>query len=113
MLLCSSRSRSRPPPSLLPFLLHATLKDSTDLDHPCRIPGSVYLKCLQDSVKTTEKNRSAKCLPLFGTFDACRRGVIAQQKSALENSLVKQDIADRRAKALFERRAILLDTKGH
>ncbi|CAK0857405.1 unnamed protein product [Prorocentrum cordatum] len=48
-------------------------KDSTDLDHPCRIPGSVYLKCLQDSVKTTEKNRSAKCLPLFGTFDACRR----------------------------------------
>ncbi|CAK0857403.1 unnamed protein product [Prorocentrum cordatum] len=88
-------------------------KDSTDLDHPCRIPGSVYLKCLQDSVKTTEKNRSAKCLPLFGTFDACRRGVIAQQKSALENSLVKQDIADRRAKALFERRAILLDTKGH
>merc|ERR1711920_160840 len=88
-----------------------TFKDSTDLDHPCRIAGSTYLRCVQDNFKDTGKNRQMKCMPSFTTFDACRKGVLQQQSTALENSLVKQDIADRRAKALFERRAILLDAK--
>lgn len=90
-----------------------TFKDSTDYDHPCRVPGSQYLQCLQANFKDTAKNRRPKCLATFTTFDACRKGVMQAQASALETSLIKQDIADRRAKALFERRAILLDTKTH
>merc|ERR1712039_816332 len=79
-----------------------TFKDSTDLDHPCRIPGSSYLRCVQENFKEKAKTRQMKCLPTFSTFDACRKGIMEQQASALESSLVKQDIADRRAKALFE-----------
>merc|ERR1712048_642904 len=90
-----------------------TFKDATDLDHPCRIPGSTYLRCVQDNFKEKAKNRQMKCLPLFSTFDACRKGILQQQATALENSLIKQDIADRRAKALFERRSILLDARAH
>merc|ERR1712060_350465 len=88
-------------------------KDSTDLDHPCRVPGSTYLRCVQENFKDQSKTRQMKCLPNFSTFDACRKGVLQQQATALENSLIKQDIADRRAKALFERRSILLDTQAH
>mmetsp|Transcript_74182 Transcript_74182/g.172051 ORF Transcript_74182/g.172051 Transcript_74182/m.172051 type:complete len:189 (+) Transcript_74182:73-639(+) len=88
-----------------------TFKDATDLDHPCRIPGSEYLRCVQENFKEKAKTRQIKCLPAFSTFDACRKGIQQQQASALESALVKQDIADRRAKALFERRSILLDTQ--
>mmetsp|Transcript_43619 Transcript_43619/g.113280 ORF Transcript_43619/g.113280 Transcript_43619/m.113280 type:complete len:190 (-) Transcript_43619:105-674(-) len=86
-------------------------KDASDLDHPCRIPGSEYLQCVQSNVKDASKTRQMKCVSLFSTFDACRKGVLQQQSQALENAMVKQDIADRRAKALFERRSILLDAK--
>merc|ERR1712060_128581 len=86
-----------------------TFKDSTDLDHPCRVPGSQYLQCVQGSFKDPAKTRQMKCLSIFSSFDACRKGVMQQQAQALESALVKQDIADRRAKALFERRSILLD----
>merc|ERR1719217_1797159 len=85
-------------------------KDSTDLDHPCRLPGTGYLRCLGDNFKDVAKNRAMKCMPLFSEFDACRKACLAQQASAVEAALIKQDIADRRAKALFERRSILLDT---
>merc|ERR1712084_43446 len=87
-------------------------KDSTDLDHPCRIPGSEYMQCLQSNFKDMTKTRQMKCMSMFSSFDACRKGVMQQQAQALENALVKQDIADRRAKALFERRSILLDAKA-
>merc|ERR1711972_1154505 len=90
-----------------------TFKDSTDLDHPCRIPGSQYLRCLQDNFKEKSQTRQMKCMQLFKEFDCCRKGVLQQQSQALENALIKQDIADRRAKALFERRSILLDTQQH
>merc|ERR1712187_1035880 len=90
-----------------------TFKDSTDLDHPCRVSGSTYLRCVQQNFKDTSRNREMKCLPHFSTFDACRKGVLQQQATALETSLIKQDIADRRAKALFERRSVLLDTQSH
>merc|ERR1719434_99845 len=88
-------------------------KDATDLDHPCRVPGSEYLQCVQSNFKDMAKNRQMKCMSLFASFDACRKGVLQQQAQALENALVKQDIADRRAKALFERRSILLDTQSN
>merc|ERR550532_3241219 len=90
-----------------------TFKDATDLDHPCRVPGSTYLRCVQENLKDAGKVRQMKCVPNFNAFDACRKGVLQQQATALENSLIKQDIADRRAKALFERRSILLDTQTH
>merc|ERR1719487_60644 len=86
-------------------------KDSTDLDHPCRLPGTGYLRCLQDNFKDPTNTRAMKCQPLFTDFDACRKAMLSQQAQAVETALVKQDIADRRAKALFERRSILLDTK--
>merc|ERR1712113_1332599 len=79
-----------------------TFKDSTDLDHPCRIPGSNYLRCVQENFKEKSQTRQMKCLQLFKDFDGCRKGVLQQQSQALENAMVKQDIADRRAKALFE-----------
>eukprot|EP00930_Biecheleria_cincta_P092531 TRINITY_DN824_c0_g1_i3.p1 TRINITY_DN824_c0_g1~~TRINITY_DN824_c0_g1_i3.p1 ORF type:complete len:211 (-),score=69.18 TRINITY_DN824_c0_g1_i3:123-689(-) len=87
-------------------------KDATDLDHPCRIAGSTYMRCLQENFKEKSQARQMKCLPSFDTFDACRKGIMQQQAQAMENALIKQDIADRRAKALFERRSILLDTQG-
>merc|ERR1719343_1364371 len=88
-------------------------KDSTDLDHPCRIAGSTYLRCVSENFKEKSKTRQMKCMPDFGSFDACRKGIMQQQAQSLESALVKQDIADRRAKALFERRSILLDTLTH
>merc|ERR1719342_1589390 len=59
-----------------------TFKDSTDLDHPCRIPGSQYLQCLQSNFKDVAKNRQMKCMSLFGGFDACRKGILQQQAQA-------------------------------
>merc|ERR1711865_165762 len=88
-------------------------KDSTDLDHSCRLPGVGYLRCLQENFKDPSKSRVMKCMPTFTAFDACRSSLLKQQASAVENALVKQDIADKRAKALFQRRSILLDTFTH
>mmetsp|Transcript_69651 Transcript_69651/g.109928 ORF Transcript_69651/g.109928 Transcript_69651/m.109928 type:complete len:189 (-) Transcript_69651:57-623(-) len=85
-------------------------KDSTDLEHPCRVAGSSYLRCLQENFKEKSSTRLMKCLPSYESFDACRKGIMQQQAQSLENALIKQDIADRRAKALFDRRNILLDT---
>merc|ERR1719362_2646821 len=34
-----------------------TFKDSTDLDHACRVPGSQYLQCVQSNFKDTSKVR--------------------------------------------------------
>merc|ERR1712151_896970 len=90
-----------------------TFKDATDLDHPCRVPGSTYLRCVREHFKDTSKNRKMKCMSLFKTFDACRSDVLQQQTGALENALVRQDIADKRAKSLFDRRSQLLDTLSH
>merc|ERR1712151_585129 len=90
-----------------------TFKDSTDLDHPCRVSGSEYLRCVQENYKEKSKARKMKCMSLFKTFDACRSDVVQQQTGALENSLVRQDIADKRAKSLFERRSQLIDTCQH
>merc|ERR550532_2255119 len=90
-----------------------TFKDATDLDHPCRVSGSEYLRCVQENFKEKSKARKMKCMSLFKSFDACRRGVLQQQAGALENALVRQNIADGRAKALFERRSQLIDSCQH
>jgi len=87
-------------------------RGATDLDHPCRIPGSAYLRCLQANFSDTNRDRQTKCYSSFSVFDSCRKSLLQQQTSAVESALIKQDIADRRAKALFERRSILLDTLG-
>merc|ERR1711957_428927 len=86
-------------------------KNATDLDHPCRVSGSTYLRCLQENFKDTATTARRKCTPNFSNFDGCRKNVLQQQADALESSMVRHDIGDRRAKALFERRAILLDSK--
>merc|ERR1719454_2408917 len=84
-------------------------KDATDLDHPCRVSGSEYLRCVQENYKEKSKPRQMKCQPLFTSFDVCRKGLVEQQAAALESSMMKQGIADSRAKALFERRSMLMD----
>ncbi|CAD7937057.1 unnamed protein product [Amoebophrya sp. A120] len=86
-----------------------TFRDATDMDHLCRIPGSAYLRCLRDTAVSGEASDS-KCTDAFAAFDTCRKGLIARQDEALQKSIMKQDIADHRAKAIFERRSILLDT---
>merc|ERR1712007_238903 len=58
-------------------------KDATDLDHPCRIAGSEYLRCVQENYKDKSKPRQAKCQPFFTSFDACRKGLVEQQAAAL------------------------------
>eukprot|EP00397_Hematodinium_sp_SG-2012_P064581 GEMP01091639.1.p1 GENE.GEMP01091639.1~~GEMP01091639.1.p1 ORF type:complete len:186 (+),score=55.45 GEMP01091639.1:242-799(+) len=87
-----------------------TFHNATDLEHPCRIPGSSFLRCLGDNALGTSASRDAKCGNYFSAFDSCRKGLLSQQAQGLERSMMNQDIADRRAKALFERRSILLDT---
>jgi len=87
-----------------------TFQNATDLDHPCRTSGVAYLRCLGDNALSQENVRDSKCNALFPAFDQCRKEIIERQKTNLERSLTNQDIADRRAKALFERRSIILDT---
>merc|ERR1712187_941415 len=72
-----------------PDLEEERSKSATDLDHPCRIPGSEYLRCVQDNYKEKAKNRQMKCASLFSTFDACRKGILQQQATSLENSMIK------------------------
>eukprot|EP00450_Noctiluca_scintillans_P003433 CAMPEP_0194486450 /NCGR_PEP_ID=MMETSP0253-20130528/7095_1 /TAXON_ID=2966 /ORGANISM="Noctiluca scintillans" /LENGTH=184 /DNA_ID=CAMNT_0039326541 /DNA_START=64 /DNA_END=618 /DNA_ORIENTATION=- len=87
-------------------------KDATDLDHPCRLEGSAYLRCLQDNFKEPAQKRSRICVPTFGSFDACRSALFKQQEAAIQTNLIKQDISDKRAQALFQRRSVLLDSQS-
>lgn len=84
-------------------------KQAADLENPCRIPGTAYLRCLRDTLGDTQSARRSSCLNAFSSFDACRKGLLQQQSASVENSLIRQNLADLRAKALFERRAVLLD----
>lgn len=77
---------------------------ATDGDHPCRPSGMTFLRCL-------DTNRGEKeCDSEFLKFDACRAQILKQQKDAIDSKLVQQDVEDKRAKSLFERRQVLLDT---
>ena len=79
---------------------------STDGDHPCRGSGMTFLRCLDEHRVEAEKS----CASEFEKFDACRAEIIGQQRNALESKLTQQDVEDKRAKSLFERRQVLLDT---
>ena len=79
---------------------------ATDSEHPCRPSGMTFLRCLDEHRSEAGKT----CTADFDKFDACRAGIIAQQKSAIDSKLVQQDVEDKRAKSLFERRQVLLDT---
>lgn len=81
---------------------------STTLDNPCRLVGSTYFKCLKNNYQTTQTEREYKCTHEFINFSNCRKALKAQQANNMKNSLIKQDIEDKNAKAMFERRGILL-----
>ena len=79
---------------------------ATDGDHPCRPSGMTFLRCLDSHRVAAEK----ECAKEFEKFDACRADIIKQQREAIDSRLVQQDVEDKRAKSLFERRQVLLDT---
>ena len=79
---------------------------ATDGDHPCRSSGMTFLRCLDSHRSESEKN----CVSEFSQFDACRADIITQQRNAIDTKLVQQDVEDKRAKSLFERRQVLIDT---
>jgi hypothetical protein len=85
--------------------MYAKLFDeSTDMNHDCKVPGSVFLRCLKSSVSEPSK----QCGASFNVFDACRKSMVQQQAAATSKSMMAQDLADKRAKALFDRRSVLL-----
>merc|ERR1711937_759400 len=43
-------------------------KDATDYDHPCRVSGAGYLRCLSDNYKQFSKTRQATCMASFKAF---------------------------------------------
>lgn len=86
-------------------------RQSTDLEHVCRLPGSSFLRCLKENSAASGKSGStSECEKGFQIFDQCRKGVQIAEKEGLERAVMKQDIQDQRAKAMFERRNVLLDT---
>eukprot|EP00922_Rhytidocystis_sp_ex-Travisia-forbesii_P029853 GHVS01043781.1.p1 GENE.GHVS01043781.1~~GHVS01043781.1.p1 ORF type:complete len:125 (+),score=18.38 GHVS01043781.1:161-535(+) len=84
-------------------------KSSTTRDHMCRVPGVSYLRCLSDNVRSSQADRCSACLAAFSSFESCRAACLRQQATAMQSSLASQDLADSRAKAMFERRNVLLD----
>ena len=79
---------------------------ATDGDHPCRPSGMTFLRCLDESIG----DKTRECDKDFEKFDACRAEIIKQQRDAVDAKIIKQDVEDKRAKSLFERRQVLLDT---
>jgi len=77
--------------------------ESTDMNHDCKVPGSVFLRCMKTSVTD-----GGNCSGAFNVFDACRKSVVMQQAAATEKALMAQDLGDKRAKSMFDRRAVLL-----
>jgi hypothetical protein len=87
--------------------LYSSMFDkATDADHPCRPSGMTYLRCLD----THRVDAGKECLGEFTAFDACRASILTAQKAAIDSRLVQQDVEDKRAKSLFERRQVLLET---
>ncbi|XP_058515688.1 uncharacterized protein LOC131479119 [Ochotona princeps] len=82
---------------------------AADLENVCRIPGVAYLRCLRNNIEASQSSRGSACVNAFSSFDACRKGLLQQQATAIGNRMVMQNMQDLRAKALFERRSVLLD----
>jgi hypothetical protein len=79
---------------------------ATDGDHACRPSGMTFMRCLDSHRVAAEK----ECAAEFEKFDVCRADIIKQQREAIDSRLTQQDVEDKRAKSLFERRQVLLDT---
>lgn len=82
---------------------------STTLENPCRLVGSIYFRCLKDNFKLNRFDREYKCLHNFINFNSCRKALKLQQANNMKASLIKQNIEDKNANAMFERRSLLLD----
>ncbi|CRG99482.1 conserved Plasmodium protein, unknown function [Plasmodium relictum] len=82
---------------------------STTVDNPCRLVGSIYFRCLKNNYQLNKLDREYKCLHSFINFNNCRKALKLQQANNVKNSLIKQNLEDTNAKALFERRSLLLD----
>ncbi|CRG96818.1 conserved Plasmodium protein, unknown function [Plasmodium gallinaceum] len=82
---------------------------STTVDNPCRLVGSIYFRCLKNNYQLNKADREYKCLHSFINFNNCRKALKLQQANNIKNSLIKQNLEDTNAKALFERRSLLLD----
>jgi hypothetical protein len=76
---------------------------ATDADNKCRPSGMTFLRCLDDH------RDGSGCDDQFALFDACRADLLKQQRDVIDSKLAQQDVEDKRAKSLFERRHILLD----
>ncbi|PHJ22876.1 myosin heavy chain, partial [Cystoisospora suis] len=59
-------------------------KQAADLENPCRIPGVMYLRCLGDTLGESQSARTSTCLNAFSSFDACRKGLLQQQATAMK-----------------------------
>eukprot|EP00811_Abedinium_folium_P012275 NODE_21380_length_756_cov_3.219396.p2 GENE.NODE_21380_length_756_cov_3.219396~~NODE_21380_length_756_cov_3.219396.p2 ORF type:complete len:136 (-),score=37.72 NODE_21380_length_756_cov_3.219396:253-660(-) len=78
-------------------------KESTDLEHPCRIVGSQYIVCLRDNFRDTRAGREAQCSAAFAAFDGCRKGLVTDQGEAHLAAMRKQEAADVQARSLFRK----------
>mmetsp|Transcript_25133 Transcript_25133/g.20670 ORF Transcript_25133/g.20670 Transcript_25133/m.20670 type:complete len:91 (-) Transcript_25133:66-338(-) len=81
---------------------------ATDNDHKCRPTGMTFFRCLSTNFASPAVD--SECDGEFKAFDQCRQDIVKEQADATNNALLAQDIADRRARALFERRMVLLDS---
>ncbi|CDJ57854.1 hypothetical protein, conserved [Eimeria maxima] len=81
---------------------------AAELENPVCAPGMIYLRCLKENRTETHARRTEICRQKFEAFDAARKALLMQQEDATEKALVEQNIADLRAKSLFERRLHLL-----
>ncbi|KAF4729732.1 hypothetical protein FOZ62_011421, partial [Perkinsus olseni] len=82
--------------------------NATDNDHKCRPAGMTFFRCLSSNFASHTVDK--ECDAEFKAFDQCRQSIVKEQADATSSALLAQDIADRRARALFERRMVLLDS---
>ncbi|EEA08451.1 uncharacterized protein CMU_002810 [Cryptosporidium muris RN66] len=73
-------------------------RNSTKIDHPCRIPGGLYLRCLKSNSNMLRHNREKLCIELFNSFNTCRDKIKQENQNNLRYLKLKQDISDNRAK---------------
>jgi len=73
---------------------------ATDADNKCRPSGMTFLRCLP----------SGSCDESFAAFDACRSELLKQQGDFVNSKMTQQDVEDKRAKSLFDRRQVLLES---
>lgn len=86
-------------------------REATDLDHPCRIPGSTYLRCLKDHASQSQSERQPLCMASFNAFDSCRKNLHREAEERMAQGLKTQERKDNAAKALFDQRVELLKSQ--